>query len=183
MQRYFSLLLLIALISSCGNQSQLSKEMDCNPEKYDNLELVEDVDKKFTIQLPDHWKTNLYFDKNQTSIFSADTTKQLTDTYTIDITYIYNELKLDSKFIQRFKQNLIKNQLVESTSYELTFNDKEAYYSRALGKRGKFDYQILNLFVKVSSGSYMHAKTEFYGDSLVNQRICNALSLIEKIQY
>jgi len=122
-------------------------------------------------------------DKNQTSIFSADTTKQLTDTYTIDVTYIYNELKLDDKFIQRFKKSLMKNELVESTSYELLFNEKEAYYSRALGKRGRFSYQICNLFVKINEGSYLHAKTEVYGDSLVNQRICNALSLIEKIQY
>lgn len=177
------LIFLLIFLASCDDRSQLSKEMDCEPDKYANLELVEDVDKRFTIQLPDHWKTNLYFDKNQTSIFSADTTKQLTDTYTIDVTYVYSELKLDEKFIQRFKRNLIKNQLVESTSYELLFNEKEAYYSRALGKRGRFDYQILNLFVKVNSGSYMHAKTEFYGDSLVNQRICNAISLIEKIQY
>jgi len=183
MKQYFFIIVLLILVAACSNQSQLSKEMDCNPEKYANLELVEDVDKRFTIQLPDHWKTNLYFDKNQTSIFSADTTKQLTDTYTIDVTYVYSELKLDAQFIQRFKQNLMKNQLVESTSYELLFNEKEAYFSRALGKRGKFDYQILNLFVKVNSGSYMHAKTEFYGDSLVNQRICNALSLIEKIEY
>lgn len=177
------IILLLILAAACSSKSQLSKDLECKPEKYSNLEIVEDVDKRFKVQLPDNWKTNLYFDKNQTSIFSADTTKQLTDTYTIDITYVYNELKLDDQFIQRFKKNLIKNQLVESTSYELLFNDAEAYYSRALGKRGRFDYQICNLFVKINSGSYLHAKTEVYGDSLVNERICNALSLIEKIEY
>ena len=183
MKRSVFLLLLLVTIASCNSGSQISKDLDCNPETYKNLELVEDVDKKFKVKLPDHWKTNLYFDKNQTSIFSADTTKQLTNTYTIDITYIYNELKLDDTFIQKFKTSLTQNQLVEATSYELKFQGKESYYSRALGKRGRFSYQVCNLFIKVNSGNYIHAKAEVYGDSLVNERICNALSLIEKIKY
>ena len=177
------LLISLVLIYSCGSKSQISKDLGCNPDSYGNLEVVEDVDKRFKVQLPDNWKTNLYFDSNQTSIFSADTTKQLTNTYTLDITYIYSELKLDEKFLQKFKTNLQKKQLVETTSYEFNFREKESYYSRALGKRGQFDYQICNIFIKVNSGNYIHAKTEVYGDSLVNERICSALSLIEKIEY
>lgn len=182
MKRYLYLIVLV-LIYSCGSKSQISKDLDCDPETYSNLEIVEDVDKKFKVKLPDNWKTNLYFDKNQTSIFSADTTKQLTQTYTLDVTYIYNELKLDEKFLQKFKTNLTSKLLVETTSYEFKFQDKESYYSRAIGKRGQFDYQIINLFIKINNGNYMHAKAEVYGDSLVNERFCNALSLIEKIEY
>ena len=176
-------LFLIACFISCADRSQISKDLDCDPESYDNIEIVEDVDKKFTIPLPKTWKTNLYFDKNQTSIYSADTTKNLTDTYTVDVTYIYNELKLDEKFFQRFKSDLQRKQLVETTSYDLKFQEKDAYYSRSLGKRGQFDYQICNLFIKVNSGNYIHAKAEVYGDSLVNERLCNAFSLIEKLEY
>ena len=153
MRKILGLALLIVL-GACSSKSQISKDLDCKPEKYSNLEVVEDVDKKFKVRLPDNWKTNLYFDKNQTSIFSADTTKGLTQTYTLDITYIYNELKLDEQFIQRFKGDLTKKQLVETTSYEFNFNKKESYYSRALGKKMGFDYQICNLFIKINSGNY-----------------------------
>ena len=107
----------------------------------------------------------------------------LTQSYTLDITYVYSELKLDEKFIQRFKGNLTQKQLVETTSYEFEFQEKEAYYSRALGKKMGFDYQICNLFIRINSGNYVHAKAEVYGDSLVNERICNAISLVEKIAY
>ena len=181
--RYILFFIALILLNSCSSKSQISKDLDCKPESYNNLEIVEDVDKKFKVKLPDNWKTNLYFDKNQTSIFSADTTKQLTDTYTIDITYIYNEFKLDEKFLQKFKTNLTSKLLVETTSYELKFQDKDSYYSRAIGKRGQFDYQIINLFIKINNANYMHAKAEVYGGSLVNERFCNALSLIEKIEY
>ncbi|MFD2567681.1 hypothetical protein [Pseudotenacibaculum haliotis] len=177
------LLFMMICAVACSRKSQISKDLDCTPEKYKNLEVVEDVNKTFKVQLPDNWKTNLYYDRNQSSIFSADTTKQLTNTYTVDITKVYNELKLDDDFIQKFKTNLANGKLVEATSYELEFQGKQAYYSRALGKRGQFDYQICNLFIKINSGNYIHAKAEVYGDSLVNERICNALSLIEKIEY
>jgi hypothetical protein len=182
MRQVFALFLLMC-ICACNSGSTLSKNLNCDPDTYENLELVEDVDKRFKIQLPKNWKTNLYYDKNQTSIYSADTTKNLTDTYTVDVTYIYNELTLDQTFIQKFKTDLYKRQLVETTSYEFLFQNNEAYYSRALGKRGKFNYEICNIFIKVNSGNYIHAKAEVYGDSLINERLCNAFSLIEKIEY
>ncbi len=160
MKKLFVLCFLIG-IYSCGSKSELSEDMQCKPEPYANLELVENLDKRFIVEIPKHWKTNLYFDKNQTSIFFADTTKQLTNSYIFDVTYIYEELQINQKFLERFKHNLMKNKLVESTSYELTFNNQEAYYSRALGKRGAFDYEILNLFIKANSDSYLHVKTEF----------------------
>jgi hypothetical protein len=171
------------LICACNAKSTFSKNLDCKPESYSNLEVVEDVDRRFKVQLPDNWKTNLYFDTNQTSIYAADTTKNLTETYTVDITYIYSELNLDEKFIQKFKTDLYKKRLVETTSYDFLFQEKEAYYSRALGMRGKFNYEICNIFIKINSGNYIHAKAEVYGDSLVNERLCNAFSLIEKIEY
>ena len=182
MRQVLALFILVCMCS-CDSRSTISQNLDCDPETYDNLEVVEDVDKRFKIQLPDNWKTNLYYDKNQTSIYSADTTKNLTDTYTVDVTYIYNELKLDETFIQKFKSDHYKKQLAETTSYEFLFQDKEAYYSRSLGKRGQFNYEICNIFIKINSGNYIHAKAEVYGDSLINERLCNAFSLIEKIEY
>lgn len=173
----------LILIFACNSKSFISKNLDCSPENYSNLEVVEDFDQRFKVRLPGNWKTNLYFDKNQTSVYAADTTKNLTDTYTIDVTYVYSELKLNQEFIQKFKSNLYKKRLVETTSYEFLFQEKQSYYSRALGKRGDFNYEICNIFIKINSGNYIHAKAEVYGDSLINERFCNAFSLIEKIEY
>lgn len=181
--RYLLISALLLLIVSCNSKSQISKNLDCSPVSYPNLELVNDVHNLFSVQLPDNWKTNLYYDNNQSSIYSADTTKQLTETFLIDITLVDKALKLNDNFIQKFKANLISQNLVESTSYDVQFQEKDSYYSRALGKKGNFNYQIANLFIKRDANTYIHAKIEIYGDSLVNQRICNALSLIEKITY
>ena len=50
------------------------------------------------------------------------------------------------------------------------------------GKKGKFNYQICNIFIKVNESNFILAKTEIYGDSLVNQRFCKSFSLIENIK-
>ncbi|MBL4604379.1 MAG: hypothetical protein JKY02_01550 [Flavobacteriaceae bacterium] len=183
MKQKIILILFCAFLIACGSKSRISKDLDCNPESYSNLEKIEDVKKLFTVQFPDNWKTNLYYDKNQSSIYTADTTKQLTETMLLDITHVSNELKLEGDFIKNFKTSLLNQQLIETTSYELIFQDKEAYYSMALGKKNTYSYQILNLFIKINTNNYIHAKAEVYGDSIVNQRICNALNLIEKIEY
>ena len=176
-------LIVFTMLVSCNSKSKISKDLNCQPESYSNLEKVEDIKRLFTVQFPDNWKTNLYYDNNQSSIYTADTTKQLTETTLVDITHVSNELKLDSDFIQKFKTSLTEQKLVETTSYELQFQEKKSYYSRALGKKGKFAYEICNLFIKINDNNYIHAKAEVYGDSLINERLCNAFSLIEKIEY
>tara|TARA_R110002073_G_scaffold128999_3_gene275071 strand:- start:26659 stop:27207 length:549 start_codon:yes stop_codon:yes gene_type:complete len=182
MKRVLVFLAFITIVS-CHSKSKISKELDCQPDSYSNLETIEDFKKLFTVQFPDNWKTNLYYDNNQSSIYSADTTKQLTETVLIDITHVSNALKLDSDFIQKFKTSLTDQKLVESTSYKLKFQEKESYYSRALGKKRNFAYEICNLFIKINDNNYIHAKAEVYGDYLINERLCNAISLLEKIEY
>lgn len=175
--------LLIVFIASCSYTSKISKDLGCNATSYNNLEVIKDFKENFTVQFPDNWKTNLYYDNNQSSIYTADTTKQLTETFLVDITQVSRKLELNNDFIQKFKTSLLNGMLVETTSYETKFQGKETYYSRAMGKKNDYNYEVCNLFIKTGDNSYIHAKAEVYGDSLVNERICNAMSLIEKIEY
>ncbi len=177
------ILLIVATLTSCSYKSKISKDLDCKTTSYHNLEVIKDFKENFTVQFPDNWKTNLYYDNNQSSIYSADTTKQLTETFLVDITQVSTKLELDTDFMQKFKTSLLNGQLVETTSYETKFQGKETYYSRALGKKNNYTYEVCNLFIKTGENNYIHAKAEVYGDSLINERICNAMSLIEKIEY
>ena len=171
--------IILVCFLSC-NKSQLSKDLGCDVKRIQNLETIEDVHKKFSLQLPSHWKTNLYYDNKLSSIFSADTTKQLTETYLVDVTQINSEIKFDTDFLVGYQNQLKNQQLVESSSFETPFLKKESFYSRALGKKAGYPYQVINLFIRLNGESHIHAKAEVYGDSLANERLCKALSLIEK---
>ena len=75
--KYKFFFLFIIALSSCSKKTQFINEFNCEVAVFQNLERIEDVKKLFSVYYPDSWKTNLYYDKNQSSIYTADTTKQL----------------------------------------------------------------------------------------------------------
>lgn len=169
------------LIISCAKKSELAEILDCYESKYNNLETVNDVKGKFTIDLPKHWKINLYQDEVQSSIFAADTTKQLTATVLLDVTYINNKINFNEAFLLKQEQENLAKSLIKTKSKEIIFLEKPSLLMQFKGVKGKFPYQVSNLFIKLNSTEFILAKTEVYGDSLVNQRFCRAFSLIEKM--
>lgn len=178
----FNLLIASLLFLSCQNKSAISKEFNCETKSFKNLEKVDDVKNLFSVKIPKHWKTNLYQDEVQSSIFTADTTKQLTETVLLDITFIQNKINFNEAFLlQQEKENLSKG-FIKIKSEEFLFLEKPSIYLVYKGKKGKFNYQICNTFIKVNKSNFILAKTEVYGDSLVNQRFCEAFSLIENIK-
>ena len=65
---------------------------------FKQLEKLRDLKKLFSIELPKTWNTNFYYDSLQSSIYTADTTKQLTETLLLDITIIKQNIKFDNAF-------------------------------------------------------------------------------------
>ncbi len=178
---YFISIWILLLISSC-NSGELTKVFNCNTIKIYNLDSTDDFKKIFTVKFPKHWKTKLYYDDVISSVYSADTTLNLTKSVLIDVSFIANTASIDDNFIIKVKNDNTTMQLKEVQSKKIKFKKNNAYYNLAKGKKGKFDYHVLNLFSKGTMG-FLYVKTEIYGDSLVNERLCTAIRLIEKIQY
>ena len=170
------------LLFSCSHPSEISSEFNCKTSSFKNLEEVKDVKDLFSIQIPKTWKTNLFYDAIQSSIYTADTTKQLTETLLLDITIINKSLKFDTDF--KFKQEKanLAEKLIKIKSKETSIINKPTYYTISKGKKGVFDYQVGHFFIKVNEQNFILAKAEVYGDSLVNKRFCKAFYLIEKIK-
>lgn len=180
--------ILIYLISSmllfacCKKQSEMAVNFNCKKTNIHNLEVINDVKKTFSVAYPKNWKTNLYFDENQSSIFTADTTKQLTETVLLDISFINKEVNFNDSFkLQQEQESLSKN-LIQTTSKEIKLLNKPTYYTISKGKKGKFPYQICTIFIKIKNHNFILAKTEVYGDDQINERMCQGVNLIEKIQ-
>ena len=128
--KYKFFFLIIIVLSSCSKKTQFINEFDCEVVAFQNLERIEDVKKLFSVYYPDSWKTNLYYDKNQSSIYTADTTKQLKETMLLDITHISSELVFDSNFIRKFNSNLKQQQLTEINSNKILFRDKPTFIQK-----------------------------------------------------
>ncbi|RCS26927.1 hypothetical protein DUT90_07365 [Polaribacter sp. WD7] len=180
--RKIYLLSSILLFLSCVKQSELSKEFNCKPSIINDLETIYDVRNVFSITLPNTWKTNLYEDVYQSSIFSADTTKQLTETYLIDVSYIKNNIQFNDLFKLKIEQENLSKKLVQIKSKELKLIDKPSYLSLYKGKKSNVMYQKMLVYIKLNNTNFILAKAEVYGDSLVEERLCKALQIIENIK-
>lgn len=142
---------------------------------------MDDFKKVFSIKLPKHWNTKLYYDDGVSSVYTADTTQSLTKAILLDATFILNTNEIDSKFIDKVKADNLSLELKELNSKKISFLNNDGYYNLATGKKGKYTYHLLNVYSKATTG-FLHVKTEIYGDSLVDQRICDAVKLIENIR-
>ncbi|WP_139059100.1 hypothetical protein [Polaribacter reichenbachii] len=179
---YNILFLASLLFLSCQKQSEISKNFNCETSVFNNLETVDDVKDLFSLDIPENWKTNLYQDEVQSSIFTADTTKQLTETMLLDVTFIQNKIAFNDAFILQQEQENLAKGLIKTKSKQILLLEKSSLYLYFKGKKGKFNYQVCNIFIKVNESNFVLAKAEVYGDSLVNNRFCEAFSLIENIK-
>ncbi|MDT7831835.1 hypothetical protein RQM59_05550 [Flavobacteriaceae bacterium S356] len=173
----------LVILMSCQGSSELSLDFQCGG-SISNLEDVADFENKFSMPIPKDWKVNLYYDSAQSSIYFADTTKQLTETTIVDVTFIKQKTNFDAAFLSNVQTNYVNAALKEEKNKTFSLNDYPSYYTVAKGIRNNFPYTICNVFINtMGDGTFIHAKLEVYGDSLVEQRLCKGIDLVEKIRF
>ncbi|MGB0890891.1 MAG: hypothetical protein ACPGUU_00970 [Flavobacteriaceae bacterium] len=175
-------LLFTLLISSCKTKTDLEKDFNCSTPTVSKLETVKDMKSIFSLQLPKHWKTNLFYDSLQSSIYTADTTRQLTETTILDITLIQDSIALNQDLKLKFEQAQLQKKLIVTKSKNINLINKPSYYFLSKGNKNNYPYQSLDVYILMNESNFILAKAEVYGDSLVNQRLCEAINLIEKIK-
>lgn len=181
--RFLLTLFLIGIVFTSCEKSKLEKEFSCSSINFNgDFEQNTDIRKTFSIQVPTHWKMNFFYNDLQSSIYFADTTKQLTETVLIDITQIKSDYKFDTDFEKMISENDSVQQLINIKKKRFTFLENNAYFSISKGKKGNFSYQIVNIFINKNQINSYHIKTEVYGDLLINERLCKAINLIETLE-
>jgi len=178
-----SIIAVLSLISCQGND--LIKEFDCTSSvNMDNAKEMRDILKKFKITVPKSWKTQLYYDEFKSQIYSADTTKSLTETYVLDIAWHQGELKLNEFFEQKVIDTLaIKEQLTTYKSKFGKFHGKDAYWNLSEGVDSGFPYNHLELYIKSDFDEYFTITTKIYGQKNINARLCESILIVDKIKF
>ncbi|CAM1369645.1 conserved hypothetical protein [Tenacibaculum litopenaei] len=170
------------LLMSCANHT-LDQDFNCSGYKIiSKQKTVRDFNNKFSIVIPQHWKTSLYDEEGLSSLLVADTTISLQNSILMDISFLNNSTPIDSKFSDKISSDNKKMGFKEVKTKRFTIDDSPAYYTLAKGKKGAYPYTILNIFHKPSEEALLHSKVEIYGDSLVDERLCKSVQLIKKIK-
>ena len=65
----------------------------------------------------------------------------------------------------------------------IQFKSKPAYWYLVTGTKKGFTYNQFNLMIKLSKETYFTAYSEIYGTDKVDERICESISLLDKIEF
>lgn len=173
-----ALICILFLMIGCQN-SKFEKEFDCDtPMKYTQTKRYKDILKHFEIDVPKNWKTELYYDEYQSSLYTADTTKELRETFILDIAWHQGELVLNKDFEVRVAQNASRNlKLVPVKSGFGDYLGHPAYYHIATGKSEDLSWHYLEIFVQHKVDEYYTFTAKIYGNEFVSERICSSFSI------
>jgi len=183
MKKTIILIACIVVVFSCAKQSKLSKSFECSLTEIENKKEITDFNNNFKLSIPNTWKTNLYFSKHESEIFTADTLKQLTESFILSTSYNLGNLTLNDKFYKKTDSILLNNNLEFIKSGVDTYKNNKAYWYVAKGSKNNFTYHQFNLTSKRSENTYFNASVEIYGDTKIDERICEAISILENVEF
>lgn len=178
-------IILLALVTllSCSKQSQLSETFNCNITKTEKTKEITDFKKNFKLSIPTNWKTKLYFSEFESEIFTADTLKQLTESFILGASFNLGSLDLDGDFYKKIDSLVINNNLQIIKYGSESFQSKPTYWYVTKGLKNGFIYHQFNIVAKLSENSYFKGYSEVYGNLNVEDRICKSIFILEKIEF
>lgn len=173
-------LILLTSLISCSEKLSLQNELACsNLPNFENTIAKTDFKKNFSLQFPASWKHKGYYDEYQSSVFAADTVKELTETYVLDVAYKYNAITIDNNF---------KDEVNKSNPFEVlksnieTHKERSSYWQVSKGRKSGYIIHEFHQFIKDNSKGYVEIKIELYGEKMVDERLCEALDIINTIE-
>lgn len=182
MKRIIILILTIGFVSCQSNL--LKQEFACETNAdFSELKEYRDFLKHFRVQVPKNWKTSLYYDEYSSDIYSADTTKQLTDSYVLEMSWKQGELKLDGAFAKNINEKLhFEEKLKVTKSGFGKFKKKPMYFNLSEGIRSGINYKYLQIFIQTNIDEYITLTSKIFGDKLVDERLCQSVELFDSLE-
>lgn len=178
------LLTVILLMIGCQN-SKFERDFECDtPLQFTNTKTYTDVLKHFEVDIPKKWKTKLYYDEYQSKLYTADTTKELTSSYMIDITWHQGELVLDKDFEVKLAESARReHQLIPVKNGQGEFLEHPSFYLIATGKMNDLNWHYLQVYVKTGVDEYYTLTSKIYGNEFVTERICSSFAIFKEIEF
>ncbi|WP_460190724.1 hypothetical protein [Urechidicola sp. KH5] len=167
------------LFLSCDKHTHgLYKDLACSTSAPNNTFTKQDYQKNFSIKIPRHWKHSGFSDELQSSIMAADTLKQLSESYILDIAFKNGEITIDQNFIETFNKQIPYDVIYNAVE---PFKDHASFWQVAKGTKQGYNYHVFQQVIKKNATSFIELKIELFGDQLVDERLCEALTVISTL--
>ena len=128
-------------------------------------------------------KINHYYTKNQSELFAADTLKQLSESYILDVSFNQGVLKFNDDFYRVSDSLLKKNNLRVIRSGLQDFKGNPTHWRIVTGEKNGFLYHEFNWTILKSENTYVNAHIEVYGEENINERICESTAILKELEF
>ena len=181
---YSIIVFLIIMQYSCQKDVFLYKEFSCQMTTSDVVkETVEDFKNSFSVEVPKHWNTKLYYDNLQSEIFTADTLKTLNNSYIMDLSMINATIDINNLFKEKVYTVTQSEGLQTIQDNFIKFKKNKAYYHLGKGIDNNQELHVFQCYIKLSEDFYFLAKTEIYGQENVDERLCESFEVLNSLKF
>jgi len=177
---------LMLLLVACQDNSLNSKlDFSCNSDsKLQGTDKQLDTRKSFEVSVPSFWKKEFFIDTTTSRFYCADTLKELQNTYLLDIAH-YNDKLPKLQLLQNKVKSAVfgkpEGKIVQEK--EFVFKEKDTYYLYSTHTENQIQTHTIELYMANKNNSFYRVTLDVYGNSKVEERICEALNLIENCSF
>ena len=183
--KYSISIILIIILFSCTKPvpDALQKEFSCSNVVLEKTEIVQDFQKKFQLQIPKKWNKKFFYNEYQTSLMTADSLLPLTKSFILDVSLNNGDLKVDDNIKNTVIRNIISKEHLRINKFGIgKFHKKPSVWLLAEGTRNELPFHLFKLLSKKDAKTYYQIEAQIYGDSLVNERVCKIISIVESLK-
>ncbi len=153
--------LIFITLFSCKKKKDLGTLLNINKHtQFNHSKVIRDVKNNFEITIGDTWKRELYFDDYQSRIYAADTTRNYSSSFIIDITRFKGKIILDKAFKNELLTNIEKapkNYMISNGF--LQFNKQPAYYVFSFERQHQKEIYTLDYYIEDDEYYYLLRST------------------------
>jgi hypothetical protein len=185
MIRFYFLIIFSLLFSivSC-KKDEIGTQLGCVTSKsFSNTKVYKDALEKFKLELPKHWKTQLYVDEYKSEIYTADTTLELTSSFILDVAWHQGTIEFNDDFVKKFVDIQFKNELLLLDQGEMTFQGFPAFYDHSKGHQNGFDFNFVQIYIKTKPDEYYTLSSKVYGIESIDERLCISLGVLDGLKF
>lgn len=167
---YFGYVVLLFLLFSCQKTTTIYNLLECTPnQEFVHQKTLRDVKNGFEINIGENWKRELYFDDYQSRIYAADTTKNYTSSFIVDITRFKGKIIIEDAFKQQLVQTIQKKEnhhIIKEGFVE--FQNKKSYVVFSFEKKGIHQTYTLECYIPDGESYYLLISTINGSENLAN---------------
>tara|TARA_B100000809_G_scaffold264657_1_gene321076 strand:+ start:4723 stop:5136 length:414 start_codon:yes stop_codon:yes gene_type:complete len=134
------------------------------------------------MKIPLSWKKEMFVNQNETRLYFADTTRQLNETFIIDIGLNFSKTKIDSTFIREIKKQIQENKntkLIKES--KITLKEKPGFVIQTKIEELSIEKNCIEIYLNNKNDSYYILKIDAYGKENIESRFCEAIQLLNHL--